>query len=64
MNEDTENNVKQHATCLEYHHMQPQGKMIPYKLPCKPWNVVSADICMINNNMLLCIVTTTISSML
>ena len=30
--------------------------MIPYKLSCKPWEVVSADIFTINNKRLLCIV--------
>ena len=30
--------------------------MIPYELPCRLWVVVSADIFVIKNKMLLCIV--------
>ena len=30
--------------------------MILYDMPCKPWEVVGADIFSVKNNMLLCVV--------
>ena len=35
---------------------QPQKSLLPYILPWRPWKVVSANIFMINNKMLLCII--------
>ena len=51
-----QNTIKQCATFLEYQQSQAHKKTIPYDIPCKPWEVVGADIFSINNNTLLCIV--------
>ena len=48
--------MKQCATCLDYQHIQPQEKTIPYKLQRSPWETLGADIFSINNETLLCIV--------
>ena len=56
MNVDIENTVKQCATHLDYQQTKQHEKTIPYALPCKPWEVVAADIFSITFNMLLCIV--------
>ena len=55
MNAEIENTVKQCATYLEYQQIQQQ-KILPYEIPCRPLRVVSADIFMVNNKMLLCII--------
>ena len=56
MNADIENIVKQSLACLEYQQMKPQENALPYNIPCKPRDVISADICMVNNKILLRIV--------
>ena len=56
MNADIENTVKQYATCMEYQKTQPHEKTTSCQMPCKPWEVVDADIYSIKNNTLLCIV--------
>ena len=56
MNADKEDTIKQYSTFLEYHNIQPQEKTTPYEVPTKLWKVVGADIFMINNENLLCIV--------
>ena len=48
--------VKQYATCLEYQWTQPQEKVLHYEIPCRPWELVGADVSMINGKTLLCIV--------
>ena len=48
-NTDTENTVKQCATCQDYQNTYPQEKTIPHELPAKPWEIVDADIFFINN---------------
>ena len=56
MNADIKNTVKQYATCLNYQKTQPHWRMILHEILCKPWEAVGADIFLINNDMLLCIV--------
>ena len=56
MNADKEHTVKQCAMCLEYQCMQPHKTVIHYEISFKPWEVVAADIYMVNNKNLLCIV--------
>ena len=55
-NVNIKDTVKQCATCLDYQQTTPHEKTIPYDLPCKPWQVVGADIFSLNNNTLLCVV--------
>ena len=54
MNADIECMVKQCATCLEYQQMLPQEKAYHYKVPCRPWEVVGANIFVINDKTHLC----------
>ena len=56
INADIKDTIKWCATCLEYQHTQPLEKTIQYKVPCKLWKVVGADIFSIKNKTLLCIV--------
>ena len=49
MNTDIEQTVRQCSTCLEYHHTQPCKTTLHYDVPCKLWEVVGADLFMINN---------------
>ena len=56
MNAYIENAIKQYSTCLGFHNTQLQERTTPYKVLTKQWEVVSTDICMINNENLLCIV--------
>ena len=56
MNTDIKNTMRQYTTCLEYQQTQPQGVMIPCKLLCRIMGVVSANVFVINNKTLLCIV--------
>ena len=56
MNADIEHTVKQCATCLEYQQTQAKERTLHYKIPYKPWEVVSADIFTANFKSLLCIV--------
>ena len=44
MNADLENTIMHCPTCFEYQQMQPQERVLPYKIICKPWEVVGADI--------------------
>ena len=36
--------------------MQPQERALPYEIPFRPWEVVSPNVFMVDNKMLLCIV--------
>ena len=56
MNAHIENFMKQQATFLGYQKRQPHEKTIPYDTPCKPSDVVGADIFSINKKTLLFIV--------
>ena len=56
INVDIECTVKQCATCLKYQKTQPQERALHYKIPCRPCEVVSADVFMINGKTILCIV--------
>ena len=56
VNTDIEHMVKQCATCLEYQQMQPQERVLPSEIPCRQLEVVGADIFMVNNKILLCVV--------
>ena len=49
MNTHTEQEVKQYTMCLEYQHTQPKERPLHYKIPCRSWEMVSADIFMVNN---------------
>ena len=53
MNIGVENIVKPCATCLEYQQTQLQERVLHYEIPCRPREVVRADIFMFNNKMLL-----------
>ena len=53
---DMKNTIKQCATCMDYQQSQPYEKIILYKMPQKPLEVVGVDIFPIKNNTLLCIV--------
>ena len=55
MNTDIEKTVKQCSTCFEYQCTQLCETVLNHYIPCKSW-VVGADVYMINNNNLLCIV--------
>ena len=55
MNADIENAVKQFHLSIEYQNTKPQEKTTPYEVLSKPSEVGSADIFMINNDVLLCI---------
>ena len=48
MNADIENNMKQCTTCLEYQQMQSEQRALLYEIPCRPWEVVSANVFMVN----------------
>ena len=54
MNTDIKQTVKQCSMCLEYQHTQPCKTVLHYDIPHKPWEVVSADVFMINHKSLLC----------
>ena len=56
MNADIENTPKQCTTYLKYQQMQPHERVLPYEIPCRPWEVLGADIYMVNNKALLSIV--------
>ena len=56
INADKKHTVKQCATCLEYQQTQPQKGALYYEIPYKLWEIVSADIFMVNNKTILCIV--------
>ena len=56
MNTDIKYAVKQHTTCTEYQQMEQQERVVPYEIQCRPRKVITADIFMIDNIMLLCIV--------
>ena len=56
MNVDIQQTVKQCATCLDYQHTQQQERAVHYEIPYKPWEVVDADIFMVNNKTFLSIV--------
>ena len=56
MNNNIKNTVKQCVTCLDYQNTQPQEKPILHELQTKPWEMVGADICLIKNETLLCII--------
>ena len=47
MNADIEDTIKQCTTYLEYQQTQPHEKTIPHKVPCRPWEMVGADICFV-----------------
>ena len=56
MNADIEQTVKQCAICLQYQCTLPHQTTLQYEIPYEPWEVVSADIFMVDNKSLLCIV--------
>ena len=56
MNIDIENTIEHCPTCLEYQKMQLQEKTIPHMVLTKLWDMVGADIFMVNNETLFCIV--------
>ena len=56
MNADIEQTVKQCSTYLENQWSQPHIAALHHDIPCKPWEVVAADVFMTNNKSLLCIV--------
>ena len=56
MNVYIEHVVKQCAICFKYQQMQPSEKALHYIVPCRPWEVVGADVFVINNKTHLCIV--------
>ena len=56
LNADIKQTVKECSTCLEYQGMQLCKTKLHYDIPQKPWVVAGADVFMINNKNLLCIV--------
>ena len=54
MNTDIEQTVNQCATGLEYKHVEPQKKAPHYEMPYRPWEIVHADIFIVNNKILPC----------
>ena len=56
MNANIGQTVKQCSTCLKYQHTQLHEAALHHDIPYKPNEVVSANIFMVNNNNLLCIV--------
>ena len=56
MNTDIKYIVKQLTMCLEYQHTQPQERALHYKIPCRTWEVISADTFIVNNKTLPCVV--------
>ena len=56
LNADIENRIKHCSTHLGYQNMQLQEKTIPHKILSKPWEVLGADIFMVGDETLLCIV--------
>ena len=56
MNADIGHMVKQCAMCLKYQCTEPHEKALHYKIPYRPWEVVGADVFMVIDNNLLCIV--------
>ena len=55
MNEGIKHTTGNYSTYLEFQQMQPEFKIIPHKVPGKPWEVIGTDLFNININ-LLCIV--------
>ena len=51
MNTYMELTGKQCIMCLNYQHKQPQERALHYETPCRAWEVVGADIFMINSQM-------------
>ena len=49
MNADIGQAVIQCVTCLDYQCTQLQEKALQYEIPYKPWEVVVADVFMVNN---------------
>ena len=56
MNTGIENTIKWCDTCLEHQQTQPHKEIIPYEVPCKPWEVVGAGIFFVKYYTVLCIV--------
>ena len=56
MNANIEHTVNQCATCFKYQQMQPHERVLHYKIQCRPWKVVGADIFMTNAKTHLCLV--------
>ena len=50
MNADYDKTVKQCSTCLEYQCTQPQEAVLNHDILCKPWEIVGADVFLVNNN--------------
>ena len=48
--------VKWHSTHLEYLCTQPYATTLHNEIPYKPWEVAGANIFMVNNKNLLCII--------
>ena len=48
MKADIECTVEQCSTCLEDQQTQPQGKALHYEIPCRPWEMIGANVFMIN----------------
>ena len=56
INADIEKRIKNCATCLEFHQMQPKEKIIHHDIPLRPWEVLGTDVFHFNNRNYLCIV--------
>ena len=53
---DIENYIKSCSTCLHFQQIQPREKIKHRDIPGKPWEVVGADMFILNNKNYLCIV--------
>ena len=49
MNTDIEHMVNQYTTCLEYQQIQPQERALHCEIPYRPWQIINAEIFMLNN---------------
>ena len=56
INNNIENHVKSCRTSLKFHQMQPKEKIIHHDILLKPWEVLGADIFLLNNKNYLCVV--------
>ena len=56
MNAVIKNIIHWCVSCLKYQQTQPQVKTIPYKVSCRPWELVGAEIFHFQNKAYLCTV--------
>ena len=55
IDDDTENHIRNCATCLTFHHTHPKDKMIHHDFLTRPWKVIGTDMLTLNIKLYLCI---------